>query len=656
MNAKTFSTPYMVFSSAYGQNLMLSTLAASTLVIPGIVVSSFGTQTLVAIDVQSQMMETSSLMTSTIITSSLITSSIVTNVSNVSSLSASTLSVNSLLASTLSANSLSANSLLASSLVANSLSTTSLSASSLVASTLSTNSLSTNSLSTNSLVASTFSTYAMASQFITVSTITASTILGVTGFGSTGNTGPKGDQGPQGPQGPGGGGGGGSGVLAAMLSQTAQNSVQQVINSPSSLVAVLWPTVDASQSLNTTGLLYSNGSFLNNTTAPLSLLIEYSISLNTSMGGYSAIGIGGNTSVYGGHYNLTNGFSNSYTIMLPASASFAVYYMDNTSVTVQASSRISVSIISGQMGATGPAGSVSTTPVLSVLTGTQVIAPNSLTLVNWATTDVSQSQGTTGLSYSLPTGTFVNSTNGPLTFLVEYSLVLDKTGGGYTVISVNGSTTYGASYNDNVAVRNTFSVILAPNASLGVCYMDNAGVTIQPNGRLVLTLLVSGQQGPTGPNLWKTEGNTVSYTGGNVVIGTTGTQVLYAPSITLLGTISNFSSSPIVVVNSGVPLYTQVLADSTGNVLFQSGVGMWIVTVNATSAVAPGGITLSAFANVSVNPAGNSWANLYGGFSSYSGLALVAGTSTGASGRGIWLYTTNAGASATYVVTFLRLF
>ena len=441
-----------------------------------------------------------------------------------------------------------------------------------------------------------------------------------------------------------------------MLSQTAQNSVQQVINSPSSLVAVLWPTVDASQSLNTTGLLYSNGSFLNNTTGSLSLLVEYSLSLNTSMGGYSAIGIGGNTSVYGGVYNLTNGFSNSYAIMLPASSTFAVYYMDNASVTVQASSRVTISIISGQMGATGPAGSVSMTPVLSVLTDTQAISSNSLTLVNWATTDVSQSQGITGLSYSLPTGTFVNATSSSLTFLVEYSFFLDKTGGGYTVIGVNGNTTYGGTYNDNVAVRNTFSVVLAPNASLGVYYMDNAGVTIQPNGRLVLTLLVSGQQGPTGPNLWKTEGSTVSYTGGNVVIGTTGTQVLYAPSISLLGTISNFSSSPIVVVNSGAPLYTQVLADSTGNALFQSGVGMWIVTVNATSADAPGGITLSAFAHVSVNPAASSWANLYGGFSSYAGLALTAGTSTGAAGRGIWLYTTNAGASATYVVTFLRLF
>jgi hypothetical protein len=442
-----------------------------------------------------------------------------------------------------------------------------------------------------------------------------------------------------------------------MLSQTAQNSVQQVINSPSSLVAVLWPTVDASQSLNTTGLLYSNGSFLNNTTGSLSLLVEYSLSLNTSMGGYSAIGINGNTSVYGGVYTITNGFSNSYAIMLPASATFAVYYMDNASVTVQASSRVTISIISGQMGVTGPAGSVSMTPVLSVLTYTQAISSNSLTLVNWATTDVSQSQGITGLSYSLPTGTFVNATSSSLTFLVEYSFFLDKTGGGYTVIGVNGNTTYGGTYNDNVAVRNTFSVVLAPNASLGVYYMDNAGVTIQPNGRLVLTLLVSGQQGPTGPNLWNTERSTVSYTGGNVVIGNTGTQTLYAPSISLLGNITN-TTVQVTVANTGAPRWDVVLADSVSNLLFTGGVGMWLVTANAIGTASAGsGVALSAFAHISVNPAANTWANLYGGFSSYGGLALTAGTGTGSTnGRGVYLYSTVVAASATYVVTFLRLY
>jgi hypothetical protein len=47
--------------------------------------------------------------------------------------------------------------------------------------------------------------------------------------------------------------------------------------------------------------------------------------------------------------------------------------------------------------------------------------------------------------------------------------------------------------------------------------------------------------------------------------------------------------------------------------------------------------------------------NLYGGFSSYSGLAITAGTATGGfQGYGVFLYTTDA-VTATYQVNFLRL-
>ena len=85
---------------------------------------------------------------------------------------------------------------------------------------------------------------------------------------------------------------------------------------------------------------------------------------------------------------------------------------------------------------------------------------------------------------------------------------------------------------------------------------------------------------------------------------------------------------------------------------------MWLVTANAIGTASAGsGVALSAFAHIAVNPAANTWANLYGGFSSYGGLALTAGTVTGSTaGRGVYLYSTVAAASATYVVTFLRLY
>jgi hypothetical protein len=293
-----------------------------------------------------------------------------------------------------------------------------------------------------------------------------------------------------------------------------------------------------------------------------------------------------------------------------------------------------------------------------VLSTGQAITSNSLTAVTWGTQDAGQTTNITGLSFALPTSTFTNTTAFAMPLLIEYSMFLNVTGGGYTVIGVNGtSSTYGGRYNDNVAVTNSFTVVLAAGAAFAVYYMDNASVTVQNTSRLTVTLLTAGAQGPTGPSQWLTVGNTVSYTGGNVVIGQSATQTLYAPSISLLGNITN-TTVQVTVVNTGAPRWDVVLADSVSNLLFTSGVGMWLVTANAIGTASAGsGVALSAFAHIAVNPAANTWANLYGGFSSYGGLALTAGTVTGSTaGRGVYLYSTAAAASATYVVTFLRLY
>jgi len=463
---------------------------------------------------------------------------------------------------------------------------------------------------------------------------------------TAGAQGPTGVQGATGPVG-----------NVAVVSRRANASPQQVIYSPSVLATVLWPAADSAQSSGNTGLLYGAGSFTNQTAATIPILVEYTLTLDTSSVGYSAIGVGGTSVLYGGMYHTTNATTNSYTFLLAPGASFAVYYMDNTSVTVQGSSRITVTVLTaGAQGPTGPTGPVGATAVVSVLSAGQVIG-NSLTAVTWGTQDMSQTTNITGLSFALPTSTFTNNTAFAMPLLIEYSMFLDRTGGGYTVIGVNGTTsTYGGRYNDNVAVTNSFTVVLAAGAAFAVYYMDNASVTVQTTSRLTVTLLTAGAQGPTGPSQWLTVGNTVSYTGGNVVIGQSATQTLYAPSISLLGNITN-TTVQVTVTNTGVPRWDVVLADSISNFLFTSGVGMWLVTANATgTASAGGGVALSAFAHIAVNPAASTWANLYGGFSSYGGLALTAGTVTGSAGRGVYLYSTAAAASATYVVTFLRLY
>jgi len=478
-----------------------------------------------------------------------------------------------------------------------------------------------------------------------------------------GPAGPAGTAGVTGPA-----GAAGSIGAVSILSQTAANYQTQSIASNTSTL-LLWPTVDSFQSVGTTGFVYSNGLFTNNTTASLPLLVEYSLSLTTSYGGYSLIQItsGSNTNTYGGMYNTTNGFSNSYTVVVPPNASLGIYYMDNAATTINPTSRLTLTVLTagapgptGFTGTAGPPGVGVATAMLSVVAQTQSIGGGYSSPVLWGQSDATQSTGTTGLLYSLPGGTFTNGTSTSLPLLIEYNMLVDHTGGGYTVVGINGTaSTYGGQYNDNVAITNSVTILLAPAASFTIYYMDNALVNLQSTSRMTITVLeagVQGPSGPTGPNLWtSTGGGNIAYVGGNVTIGATATQMLYAPSITLSGNISNVSYSA-TVVNTNAPLWTTILPNSTTNALMTGGTGLYLVTANATSASSPGGgLTLSAFAYVAVNPAAGTYVNLYGGFSSYAGLALTAGTATGGQGYGVFLYTTAAAASATYQVNFLRL-
>ena len=124
-------------------------------------------------------------------------------------------------------------------------------------------------------------------------------------------------------------------------------------------------------------------------------------------------------------------------------------------------------------------------------------------------------------------------------------------------------------------------------------------------------------------------------------------------STTLFGSVRSFNYT-IVVNSTG---YTQVIANSTtGNPLYVTS-GVWMVSANATTITTPsGGIALSAQAYVGTNTPSTSYANVFGGFSASSHLAITGGTNAGAfAGYGIFLNITNSAAYGTYNVNFLRI-
>ena len=309
----------------------------------------------------------------------------------------------------------------------------------------------------------------------------------------------------------GGGGAGGTGYTGP-AGQVGQVSIISAVPLTTQSVAantlstVLWGSIDATQSVGETGLVYTsvvgamNGTFVNNTGNTIPILVQYSIVLDVTGSGYSYVGVTSSTTVftsYGLTYNDSNGFANSYTVLLPPGASVGVYYTDNVATIVQTASRISLTLlIAGSQGPTGPTGQV-TKLLVKPSVATQPIPSNVLTLVAWGTTVNAQSTGITGLVYSA--GFFVNNTTSTMPLLVDYSMFVSYTGGGYTAIGIDGNTTvYGARYNDNVAITNSFTVLLAPGSALGIYYLDNAATTLLDTSQLSLTILTAGPQGPTG--------------------------------------------------------------------------------------------------------------------------------------------------------------
>lgn len=309
----------------------------------------------------------------------------------------------------------------------------------------------------------------------------------------------------------GGGGAGGTGYTGP-AGQVGQVSILSAVPlttqsvAANTLTTVLWGSTDTAQSVGQTGLTYiptvgaTNGTFINNTGNTIPILVQYSIVLDVTGSGYSYVGVTSSSSlfnVYGLTYNDSNGFSNSYTVLLPPGASVGVYYTDNVATIVQTASRISLTLlIAGSQGPTGPTGQVTKWSVKPSV-ATQPIPSNALTLVAWGTTVNSQTSGITGLVYSA--GFFTNNTTSTMPLLVDYSMFVSYTGGGYTAIGIDGTTNvYGARYNDNVAITNSFTVLLAPGSALGIYYLDNAETTLLDTSHLSLTVLTAGPQGPTG--------------------------------------------------------------------------------------------------------------------------------------------------------------
>ena len=414
---------------------------------------------------------------------------------------------------------------------------------------------------------------------------------------TAGSQGPTGTTGAQGPVGQ-------VGILSAVPTTT------QSVNA-NTLTAVLWGSTDSTQSVGITGLVYnaSTGLFTNNTGVTLPVLVQYSLLISITGSGYSYIGITTATNVftsYGLTYNDTNGFNNAYTVLLAPNASVGVYYTDNSATVVQTTSRVSLTVLTaGQQGPTGPIGQVAKLSV-NPSAATQSIPSNSLTLVQWGSTIASQTAGNTGLTYAA--GLFTNSTSNTLPILVDYSMFVSVTGGGYTVIGINGSTVYGGRYNDNIAITNSFTVLLSAGSTLGIYYMDNAATTLLNTSQLNLTVLVAGQQGPTG---------VTGTTGPTGVTGTTGPQgpvgqvaVLSVTPTASLQTIT--ASSSLTLVTWGTTDGTQ----STGITGLTYAAGLF---TNTTSSSLPLLVeyniflntTLSGYSVIGINGSTNVYGGLY---------------------------------------------
>ncbi|XP_046454870.1 mucin-19-like [Daphnia pulex] len=150
---------------------------------------------------------------------------------------------------------------------------------------------------------------------------------------------------------------------------------------------------------------------------------------------------------------------NSHTLLVEHKLyySFGIYYQDNAVVTtINSSSRIICTLLSaGSPGVTGPAGPQGQAiQAAYTATGTQ-----------------------TGVFSS---GTFVAVAFPTL-------ITLQSQGGGFSAIGLSGTTTL-------------FGVLVPPNGTIALYYIENAGtsVTIKVESTITLSLIIAGTQGPTG--------------------------------------------------------------------------------------------------------------------------------------------------------------
>ena len=313
----------------------------------------------------------------------------------------------------------------------------------------------------------------------------------------------------------------------------------QSITASASLAIVTWLTSDSTQTSGNPGLSYNFGSnpagtFTNTTTGTLPVNIEYTLNLSATSGGYSAIGLNGSTLIYGGTFNDTNGFSNSCIILVPAGGYFGIYYQDNATVTVLNTSRIICTVVNvggaGPTGPTGPQGQAIQASYAADGTQTGVFSSGTYVAVRFPTITSSQTQGTIPFTYNSGTGLFTNTSGITQLVLVEYSLSLNTTGGGYSAIGLNGvANLFGGMYNDSNFVSNSCSVLVPNNQTIGLYYVDNAGsaVTVQSGTAITFTLINAGAQGPTGSGagMWSTTSSTspyntvVTYSAGYVGMG-----------------------------------------------------------------------------------------------------------------------------------------
>jgi hypothetical protein len=131
-------------------------------------------------------------------------------------------------------------------------------------------------------------------------------------------------------------------------------------------------------------------------------------------------------------------------------------------------------------------------------TTAQLFPDTTNTVIYWGNTILSNSTGTTGLSYSSITGAYTNMTLTALPIEVVYSLVWDASMPAATYVDVDG-VEYGLTQYNSYVFTNKAIFLLGVNKSFRVYNQNSAdGSTLQTSSNIVITLLTAGTPGSTG--------------------------------------------------------------------------------------------------------------------------------------------------------------